>query len=110
LVRVTIAVIKHNGQNQDKEKRVCLVHASSAVHHWGKSGQELTQGRNLEAGADAEDMEDAAYWLASQGSLSLLPYKVQDHQPKADITNQELHHPPSLIKKMLFGLAYHLIL
>ena len=28
-----------------------------AVHHQKKSGQELKQGRNLEAGADAEAME-----------------------------------------------------
>jgi hypothetical protein len=28
------------------------------------SGQELIQGRNLEAGADAEAMEGAADWLA----------------------------------------------
>ena len=28
-----------------------------AVHHERKSGQELTQGKNLEAGADAEAME-----------------------------------------------------
>ena len=32
-----------------------------AVHHQRKSGQELTQGRNLEAGADAEAME--GYYL-----------------------------------------------
>ena len=28
-----------------------------AVHHQRKTGQELTQGRNLEAGADAKAME-----------------------------------------------------
>jgi hypothetical protein len=27
------------------------------VYHWRKPGQELKQGRNLEAGADAEAME-----------------------------------------------------
>ena len=26
-------------------------------HHWRKSGQELKQGRNLEAGADTEAMD-----------------------------------------------------
>jgi hypothetical protein len=31
-----------------------------AVHHGRKSGQELKQGRNLEAGADAKIMEGAA--------------------------------------------------
>jgi hypothetical protein len=33
------------------------------VHHQRKSGQELTQGRNLEAGVDAEAME-GCYLLA----------------------------------------------
>jgi hypothetical protein len=33
------------------------------VHHQGKSGQELTQGRDLEAGADAEAVEELACLL-----------------------------------------------
>jgi hypothetical protein len=37
------------------------------------------QGRNPEAGADAEVMEDAAYCLAPHGLLSLFSYKIQDH-------------------------------
>ena len=37
------------------------LHFHIAVLHQRKSGQELTQGRNLEAGADAEAMEGAAY-------------------------------------------------
>jgi hypothetical protein len=43
-----------------------------AAHQQRKSEQELTQGRNMEAGADAEAMEGAAYWLASPALLSLL--------------------------------------
>ena len=54
------------------------------------SGQELTQGRNLEAGADAEAVEGAAYWLASPGLLSLLSYRTQDYQP----TNGTTHKGP----------------
>jgi hypothetical protein len=34
-----------------------------SVHHPRKSGQELKQDRNLQARADAEAMEGAAYWL-----------------------------------------------
>ena len=37
------------------------LHLHIAVHQQGKSGQELTQGMNLEAGADAEAMEGC--WL-----------------------------------------------
>jgi hypothetical protein len=39
------------------------LHFQITVHHLRKSEQELTQGRNLEAGADAEAMEGAAYRL-----------------------------------------------
>jgi hypothetical protein len=40
-------------------------HFHITVHHRRTSGQELKLGRNLEAGADAEAMEGAAYWLVS---------------------------------------------
>jgi len=49
------------------------------------SGQELKQDRNssragtLEARADAEAMEGAAYWVASPGLLCLLSYRTQDY-------------------------------
>jgi len=36
------------------------------------SGQEFKQGRNLEAGADAEAVEDAAYWLGPEVCSALL--------------------------------------
>ena len=41
-----------------------------AVHHYKMSGQELKQGRNLEAGVDAEAIGGAAYMLAPHGSQS----------------------------------------
>jgi hypothetical protein len=34
-------------------------HFHIAVHHQMKSGQELTQGKNMKAAADAEAMKDA---------------------------------------------------
>jgi hypothetical protein len=42
------------------------LHFHAPVHHQRKSEQELTQGRNLEAGVDAETMEECcllAYFL-----------------------------------------------
>jgi hypothetical protein len=40
-------------------KGLFSLHFHIAVHHQKKSGQELTQGRNLEAGADGEAWRDA---------------------------------------------------
>lgn len=42
-------------QKQLREKRVYFIlYFQVTVHHWGKSGQELKQDRNLEAGTEAE--------------------------------------------------------
>ena len=61
------------------------------VHHQRKSGQGLKEGRNLEAGADAEAMEGAADWLAPHGLLSLLSYRTRD-----STTHNGLSSPPSI--------------
>ena len=60
-------------------KGLFSLHFHIAGHYQRKSGLELRQGRNLEAGADAEALEGAAYWLASPGLLSLLSYRTQDY-------------------------------
>ena len=78
----------------------------------GSQGREgLKPGGNLEAGADAEAMEDAAYWLVPHGLLSLLSYRTQDHQLRDGTTHNGLVCPhQSLIIKMPCRLAYSLIL
>ena len=43
----------------------------------------------MEAGADAEAMEGAAYWVASHCLLSLLSYRTQNHQPKDGTTDHQ---------------------
>jgi hypothetical protein len=50
-------------------KGLFILHFHIAVHHKRKSGLELTQSRNLEAGADAQAMEECCllacyFWLA----------------------------------------------
>ena len=77
-----------------------------AAHQQRKSEQELTQGRNMEAGADAEAMEGAAYWLASPDLLSLLSYRTQDYQPRDGPTHSGLGLPTSIIKKMYLRLSH----
>ena len=53
LVRVTIAVLKHLGG-----KGLFGLYFLITVHHQRKSGQELKQGKNLEAGVDVEAMKE----------------------------------------------------
>jgi hypothetical protein len=58
LDRVSIAAMKHHNQEASwGGKDLFSLHFHTAVHHRRKSGLELTQGRGLEAGADAEAME-----------------------------------------------------
>jgi hypothetical protein len=78
-VRVCIPVKKHHDQEAiwgGKGLFSYLFHI--AVHHQRQSGQELTQGRNLETETDMEAKDVTVYWLSSPGLLSLLSYRTQD--------------------------------
>jgi hypothetical protein len=67
---------------------------------------ELKQGRNLEAGADAEAMEGAADWFALHSFHSLLSCRIQDFHPRVGPTHVELGPShQSVIKKMVNRLA-----
>lgn len=73
-----IAVIKTlTISNFGREERVYLI--------LGFAVNEVTQGRSLDAGADAEVVEETPI----TGLLSLLFYMIQDHVPRG------WHHPPS---------------
>ena len=69
----------HDHNESCGEKGLFGFHFHIAVHHQRSQDKDLRQGRNPEARADAEAMEDAAYWLAPHGLLSLLSYRTQDH-------------------------------
>ena len=82
------------------------------VHNQGKSGQELKQGRNLEAGADAEAMDGCCLlacspWFAQSAFLYHPgpPAQGWHHSQRAG----PLSHQP-LTKKMAYRLAYSPIL
>jgi hypothetical protein len=74
LVRVSIAGMKHHDQKQLGRKGFIEL---TFPHHCS-SQKEIrnSNNRNLEAGADEEAMEGAAYRLASHGLLSLLAYSA----------------------------------
>jgi hypothetical protein len=54
-----------------------------AVHHQKKPGLELTQGRSLEAGVDAEDMEGLLP-LAFSDCFFFFLNRTQDYQPRGN--------------------------
>jgi hypothetical protein len=70
-----------------------LPHSSPS---WKEVIQELKQGRNLEAGADAEAMEGAAYWLAPHGLLILFCYRTQNYLFSDGTTLNGLGLSPSI--------------
>jgi hypothetical protein len=79
------------------EERVCSAYTSILLFITkGSQDWNSEEARNLETGADAEAMEDAAYWLASPSLLSLLSYRSRDYQPRDGTTHNGLG-PPYLI-------------
>jgi hypothetical protein len=69
--------MKYHGQTKVREERVYLAYISTSQSTRRKSRQELKQGRNLKAGADAEAMEECCL-LACSSSLS---YRTQNILP-----------------------------
>ena len=57
LARVSTAVMNHHEQKQAGKEGVCLTYTSTALCITEGRRQGLKQGRNLEAGADAEGLE-----------------------------------------------------
>jgi hypothetical protein len=85
-VRVTVVVMKHHDQKQLREERVYLAYTSTALFIIAES-----QGKNLEAGADAEAAEE---WLPPYSLLSLLSYGYQE--PSGGSTHSGLGAHPSI--------------
>ena len=73
----SMAVMEHYDQSNLGREGLFGLHFHTVVYHWRRSGQELKQGRNLEAGAEAEAMEGATHWLAPHGLLRQLSYRTQ---------------------------------
>ena len=80
-------------KKQVGEERVYSAYTSTLLFITKEVGTGTHTGQ--EAGADAEAMEGAAYWLASPGLLSLLSYRTQDPQPR-DGTQSGLGSPSSV--------------
>ena len=78
------------------EESLFNLHVHIAVCHRRKSGQKLKRGRNLEARADAEAMEECCLLDCFPGLLNLLSHRTQDHQPRDGSTHSGLGPPPSI--------------
>lgn len=111
---VTFVGMKHNDQSNLGRKGFVLWSFHITVHYQRKSGQEFKEGRNLEAGADAEAVERSCL-LACPLTFT---YSACCHIELKTPT-QGWHHSQqtgfpfpsqSLIKKMPFRLAYSPIL
>jgi hypothetical protein len=78
---------KHHDQEAScGGKGLFCLHVYIAVHHRSKSGHELTHGRNLEAGADAESMEGSFPLACFPGLLSFLSHRTPGRQPRDGTT------------------------
>ena len=89
LLKVSIAVMKHYDQKRVKEERIywlTLPHHTPSHHH-RTLGQELKQGRDLEAGTDKEAMEKSAYF-PRDGTLTMswaLPHRSMIKKVSIDL-------------------------
>lgn len=84
LVRVSFPMIKHHDQKQLGEESVfIIIHFQVTVPHWRNLGQELKQGRNQEAGTDAEAMEGCFFMTLSPGLAQPAFHTPHDHLRRA---------------------------
>jgi hypothetical protein len=112
LVRVSIAMTKHDQKAILGEKGLFGLHFHVAVHYWRTSGQELKQGRSMEAEADAESTEGCCsmvcfLWLSQPAFLQNWGLPAQDGpshnglDPPPLITNSENALPLDLWRNFL---------
>jgi len=83
LVKVSITAMKQHDQCKNwKEKGLSGLHIQIIVHLWRKLRQELKQGWNLEAGANAEAVDGCCLLSYSHGLLNLLLIEPRTSSPE----------------------------
>jgi hypothetical protein len=93
-LRVTIAVTKPQDPRQPERRQDYFLPFQVTGHHWGKSGQELKQGRNLEAETDSKAMEPGSL-------LACSPWLVQPAFFTEPKTTSPGLSPPTVIRVLL---------
>lgn len=98
---------KDHDQKQHVEERVCLIlQFQATVHHWGKSGWELKQDKNLEAGTKTRRLRAGLIPVACSASSAYIlihlktpvqgwlpPPRPAAHQSVIKITAQDCCRP-----------------
>ena len=79
-------------ESDQKQLEVYLAY-TSLLQLINEKSQGKTQGRNLEAGTEAENMWNTAYWLALHGFVRLLPYTTQDHLVMSGTSTEDWAFP-----------------
>jgi hypothetical protein len=104
LVRVTILVMKIHGHSNLRRKGLTWLMLPITVQHWRRSGPEFIQSKNLEAGADAEDMEECCSLACSPEFVQLA--FLQNQGPGMTPTMVWPFPYQSGIKEIFYRLAY----
>jgi hypothetical protein len=94
IVRVIIAMMKLHDQKQLGKERVYLALISWIIFHWGKPRQKLKPGRNLEIGADAQDMEGCSLLACGSACFLIAPKDHHPQLPGPSLTNHQLRKWP----------------
>ena len=107
LVRVPVTMMKLHDQKQLGRKGFIWL---TLLHH-SSSSKEIRAGihTGLKPGAGA-GTEASVSWLAPRGFLSLLSYRIQDHQPRDCTTCNELGLPLRSCQSLNNKLPYSLLL
>ena len=83
-------MIEHHDKSNLGEKRIyCISHAQIIVPYKGMSWQNFRVGTRTQK-LKQKPGKNADSWLAPYGSLSLLSYHTQDHQPMGGTMYSEL--------------------
>ena len=98
--------------NLGRRKCLWLMHPDLQYSSLPELRQELQPGRILEAGAEAEAMEECCLLLMPHYLLILLSNGIQNHQPRDGTTHNNMGLPTSITSQenALHRLAYRLIL
>lgn len=94
LLRVTLAMVKHQDQNQLIEEKVYFAYISWIAVLWGKPRPWGKQVGTQKQEQMQRPRWSAVYWLVPHGLLILIYYRTQDHHLRSVLTHNGLSPSP----------------